>query len=282
MSILSWFKQHFMGDGISSPQTPTFSAEPEVSEEVEASSVEEDIPEGVTPVSEAGELVPHEEAAAEDVEEGPPFIDLPRGAIMSVISEQGDFVFFGRVTSCSKTGVTFSTLKDSEGYAPIPRESNVHIQGYLKNMTTVNFSAIVCDSNRWELRVKEPQLIAHDEERSHFRLPVSMDAHYKTIPGKTVGTCKMVNISSVGACFVAPLDNLEGNLMLQVQLLDTVPEHSYTGRVVRKQPRGNEGWEYGIAFYNLTEAEISGLSATLFRIQAQVRREQLEYEENQQ
>lgn len=225
------------------------------------------------------------ENIAEEIEEKEStFVELPRGAVMDVVSEEGEYLFSGRVSSYSSAGVSFEALKNSDGYDSIPIDTTVHVHGYLKNMRTIHFSAVIVESSRFICKVKNLEIIPYDEQRLDFRLPVDMVAHLYTAEDKkrafTIG-CKMVNISSTGACFVSRADLEDvSEIVLCVELLDGTGCTDFCACIRRKQPRAGEGWEYGVSFLGQSDKDLSNMAKTLFCIQAHVRKEQRDYEED--
>lgn len=201
-----------------------------------------------------------------------PFPAIPVGSTLSVIAEHGDFALCGKVEDCSDEVLSIRPLDFSDCQAVIPPNCTVYVQGYKEDLTTLNFSAVVLDSHVHLLRVCNPKVISHIEGRGAFRLPVDVIATYSVGAGPE-RECQMINISSTGACFVAQAPYLKGTITIYLRLIPERYTRSIRARVIRKVPRGAEGWEYGVTFRDMDEIEAFTLYPTLQEIRSHLQSE---------
>lgn len=80
--------------------------------------------------------------------------------------------------------------------------------------------------------------------------------------------CKLLNISIGGACISSECRYHDGDkFLLKVKLLEDRPESAMFSQVMRIIDKGDNGFEYGCRFLELTDADQEQITQNIFAAQ---------------
>ncbi len=107
-------------------------------------------------------------------------------------------------------------------------------------------------------------------DRAFFRLDTNLDATATMFSGLAMGEkpCKLLNISIGGAFIRSECRYYVGDkFLLKVRLLEDRPESAMFSQVMRVIEKGEDGFEYGCRFLELTEADQEQITQNIFAVQ---------------
>lgn len=204
-----------------------------------------------------------------------PIGELYEGMRIDVTDPAGKSLVAGRITALSPSTLTLERLPGGLAFKICSLESAVCASGYDKKMVPISLRATVQESSRTVLKLKNLQVETHPENRSVFRLPLSVpvslyrweDEHYKS-PEE----CLLVDISTGGACIQSEYIHSEDEVLrIRVKLDDYTPLN-FVGQIVRCVEHIPGQFRYGFLFAQLTDEEITSLNRILFNLQTGAKR----------
>lgn len=231
------------------------------------------------------ELEQEEEQAARLIPrlpENAPTGELFEGMRIDVATREGDPLLSGRILERTADTLTLGRLPGDLSFKISPLNTAVSLSGYDKKLIPISLSAVVEESTRTVLKLKELRVESHAENRDTFRLPytapVSLyrqdDEHFRN-PEE----CTLINISTGGCCIQSEYVHVEDEVVrIRVKLEDYAPLN-FLGQVVRCSERNRGQFWYGILFAQLTEQEITALNKTLYNLQMGIKETRMRSDE---
>ena len=151
----------------------------------------------------------------------------------------------------------------------------VRIRGYSdRERKAVCMEGVIAPlpQNKWS--VVELKVCRVGNDRAFFRLATNLDAAAVMFRGLEMGEkpCKLLNISIGGACIRSECRYHEGDkFLLKVRLLADRPESVMFSQIMRVIEKGGAGFEYGLRFLELTDADQEQITQNIFAAQRQKR-----------
>ena len=150
---------------------------------------------------------------------------------------------------------------------PLP----VRIRGYNdRNRKAVYMEGVITPLPHNKCSVTELKVCRIGNDRAFFRLDTNLDATATMFSGLSIGEkpCKLLNISIGGACISSECRYHEGDkFLLKVKLLEDRPESAMFSQVMRIIDKGDNGFEYGCRFLELTDADQEQITQNIFAAQ---------------
>lgn len=207
---------------------------------------------------------------------------LFEGMRLDVMTKEGMPILTGRITQLTEETMSMGRLPGDLSFKVVPINSSVALNGYDKKLIPISLSAVVTESTRTTLSLKELKVERHSENRDTFRLPytapVSLyrreDEHFKN-PEE----CQLVNISTGGCCVESEYIHIEEEVLRIRVKLDEYAPLDFLGQIVRCVEHSPGKFWYGILFAQLTEQEIASLSKTLYNLQMGIKKTHMRTEE---
>lgn len=196
--------------------------------------------------------------------------ELFDGMRLDVTSKEGDLLLTGRITQRTSDALTLGRLPGELSFKILTLNSSVKLNGYDKKLIPISLSAIVEESTRTALKVKNLKVESHEEGRDNFRLPYSTPITIYRRDDEQFSNpeqCQLVNISTGGCCIQSEYVHMEDEVIrIHMKLEDYAPME-FLGQVVRCSNQVRGLFNYGILFAQLTEPEITSLNKTLYNLQ---------------
>ncbi len=201
-------------------------------------------------------------------------LELPRmtdGMSLNVTLEDGKPLLAGQLAEVSGDKITIERKAGQFAFNTCDPGSLVYIRGYGSNGTLpFDLKGTVELSQRIVLKVKDLVSVPYDEHRSNFRLtiaaPVSLfyeeDTKFQN-PEK----CKLVNISTGGACIDSEYIHAEGEILHMKVKLEDYAEMTFLGEIIRVDEPTPGLFRYGFLFAKLDAQSAQSLTRMLFNIQ---------------
>lgn len=208
--------------------------------------------------------------------------ELYEGMRIDVTDTEGMPLVVGRITALTSSTLTLERLPGGLSFKVCSLESAVCASGHDKKMVPISLRANVQESSRTVLKLKNVQVETYVEQRSAFRLPLSVpvslyrwdDEHYRT-PEE----CVLVDISTGGVCVQSEYIHSEEEVLRIRLKLDDYTPLNFVGQIVRCIEHAPGQFRYGFLFAQLTEEEITSLNKILFNLQTGVKRTHMRTEE---
>ncbi len=210
----------------------------------------------------------YEEEAPEEAAAEVPF--LPKGTIVDISLDNGQFLLTGRVTSYEGQNLTVERKTGQLAFAICPVNSLIKIRGIGTNMMPFELRGRVEESTRVICKIRDAVPIVHEEHRGGFRLYLDTEVSLYAADDERLENpekCRLVNISIGGACVESEFLHGEDEVLrLKVQIAEYAPMN-FLGQVVRVNEATSGRFRYGILFAQMDEQETAALTKTLFNIQ---------------
>ena len=202
--------------------------------------------------------------------------ELYEGMRIEVTDPEGMPLVVGRITALGPSSLKLERLPGGLGFKVCSLESAVCASGYDKKMVPISLRAVVAESSRTVLKLKNVRVETHAENRDAFRLPLSVPVslyRWEDEHCKTPEECLLVDISTGGCCFTSEYLHGEGEVLrLKIKLEDYVAM-DFIGEVIRVVECGPSEFRCGVLFAQLKKEEINSLTKILFNMQLGNRRE---------
>jgi len=216
-----------------------------------------------------------EEEEAEEVdseqEKGPPgFPTLTEGMTLSVTLQNGQPLLSGQLASFTNTSMSLERSPGQFSFATCGIGTTVYIKGYNQESVPIDLKGTVEESSRILLRINHVKVVPRDEQRANFRLPIdaAVTLYYEEDEHmQNPEQCKLVNLSTGGACIQSEYIHGEGEVLrLKIQLEDYAPM-TFLGEIIRVEEPSHGVFRYGFLFAKLNQNENTALTRMLFNIQ---------------
>ena len=199
---------------------------------------------------------------------------LVKGARMDVVTREGKALLSGRIADFADDILTLERLPGELSFKISPINASVNLNGYDKRMLPVSLSAVVQESTRISLKLKDLKLEQHAQNRESFRLPCSAPVSLYRQDDERMRNpeeCKLINISTGGCCVQSEYIHMEDEVLrIHIQLDDYTPLN-FMGQIVRCTENTPGQFWYGILFAQMEEKEIAALNKTLYDMQRGVK-----------
>jgi len=200
--------------------------------------------------------------------------ELPKfteGMPLDVTLENGKPLLTGKVAEYKNGALSIDRKPGQFAFNTCDIGTVVYIRGYGSNGTLpFDIKGTVELSQRIVLKVKDLVSVPYDEHRSNFRLVIDapvMLFYEEDEKFQSPEHCKLVNISTGGACVESECIHTEGEILrMKVQLEDYVPM-TFLGEIIRVDEPKPGLFRYGFLFAQLGERETTSLTRMLFNIQ---------------
>ncbi len=202
--------------------------------------------------------------------ESAPTGELFTGMHIEVMTKDGDPLLTGRIAELTDDTLTLNRLPGELSFKVSPIGAALSLSGYDKKLIPICLSAIVQESSRTVLKLKNLKMESHVENRGAFRLPFTTPVSlYRRDDDrfKNPENCQLVNISTGGCCVQSEYIHMEDEVVrIRVKLEEYAPLN-FLGQIVRCVEHAPGQFRYGILFAQLTEQEITSLNKTLYNLQ---------------
>lgn len=208
--------------------------------------------------------------------------ELYEGMRIEVTDPEGMPLVVGRITALGPSSLTLERLPGGLGFKVCSLESAVCASGYDKKMVPISLRAVVAESSRTVLKLKNVRVETHAENRDAFRLPLSVPVslyRWEDEHCKTPEECLLVDISTGGACVQSEYVHDEDEVLRIRLKLDDYTPLNFVGQIVRCVEHAPGKFRYGFLFAQLTEEEITSLNKILFNLQTGVKRTHMRTEQ---
>lgn len=208
----------------------------------------------------------------EDVRsEAPAMPEMFKGMALNVTLQSGGALMTGQLADRTEDSVTISRVTGQISLPVCQPGTAVVVRGYGSGTRPFDLKGIVRSSSRILCTVNNLELIPFNEQRSSFRLPLSIPVSLYLEDDKRLQNpegCMLVNISTGGACVESEYAHGEGEIIrMRVKIEDYSPM-AFLGEIIRVEevPQRNI-FRYGILFAQLDPQETSTLTKILFNVQ---------------
>lgn len=214
--------------------------------------------------------------AAPVEEKGPELPDLSREMPIEILTEDGMVLNTGLIVERNGREITMGRHPGGLSFKICEPGSQVFVRGCDSKMTQFYLQAVVVDSTRIMMRIKDLEPVVRENHREAFRLAVNAPISIYYINDERFERpeqCTLVDISTGGCCIVSDYLHGEGEVLrLKIKLEDYVAM-DFVGEIIRVVDCGAEGFRCGILFAQLKKEEVESLTKMLFNIQLGNRRE---------
>lgn len=208
--------------------------------------------------------------------------ELYEGMRIEVTDQEGMPLVVGRITALGPSSLKLERLPGGLGFKVCSLESAVCASGYDKKMVPISLRAVVAESSRTVLKLKNVRVETHAENRDAFRLPLSVPVslyRWEDEHCKTPEECLLVDISTGGACVQSEYVHDEDEVLRIRLKLDDYTPLNFVGQIVRCIEHAPGKFRYGFLFAQLTEEEITSLNKILFNLQTGTKRTHMRTEQ---
>lgn len=207
-------------------------------------------------------------------EERSPTDELFDGMRLDVTDKQGEPLFSGRIAARTHNTLTLDRLPGELSFPILPINSELNINGFDRKLLPICLSAVVQQSTRILLVLKDLAIENHAENRSTFRLPYNAPVSLFRADDERLRNpepCRLINVSTGGCCLESEYIHAENEVVrVSLELTEYAPL-TYLGQITRGEERAPGIFRYGILFAQLTEQEISLLNRTMFNLQVSIK-----------
>ena len=210
---------------------------------------------------------------------GKPKVELPdlrREMPVEILGENGQVMIDGRITECNRREIAIGRRLGGLSFEICEIGSGVVIQGRDSRLAQFYLRAIVAESSRIHLRLKDLVQEVRDDLRDAFRLTVNIPItifYYDDEHMQLPMDCTLVDISTGGCCISSEQAYEDGEVLrLRIKLGDYVPMN-LVGEIIRVTECGYKDYSYGILFAQMEKGEQDNLTRTIFNLQAGDRKE---------
>lgn len=195
---------------------------------------------------------------------------------VEILGENGRVVIRGIITKRDGREITIGRRPGGLSFKRYELGSSVVIQSHDSNMAQLYFRAIVAESSRILIRLKDLVQEILDDQRDAFRLTVDAPITifcYEDEHMQLPEECTLVDISTGGCCISSEHPYVEGDVLRLRIKLDRYAPINLVGEIIRVTKHGYRDYSYGILFAKLKKNEQDTLTRTLFNLQAGIRAE---------
>lgn len=207
--------------------------------------------------------------AAGKMKVGPP--DLHREMPVEILGENGQVMIEGLITECGRREIGIGRRPGGLSFKICEIGSGVVIQGCDSKLAQFYLRAVVAESSRIHLRLKDLVQEVRDDLRDTFRLTVNTPItifYYDDEHMQLPMDCTLVDISTGGCCISSEQAYEEGQVLrLRIKLGDYVPMN-LVGEIIRVTECWRKDYSYGILFAQMEKGEQEALTRTIFNLQA--------------
>lgn len=222
-----------------------------------------------------------EEAALEPEAEPSPTDELFDGTRLDVTTRQGEPLFSGRIAAHTPNTLTLNRLPGELAFPVMALNAEVSVNGYDKRLLPIRLNALVQQSTRVALVLKELSVENHTESRASFRLPCTAPVSLYRADDERLRNpepCQLVNVSTGGCCLESEYIHAENEVVRVSLELNEYGPLTYIGQIIRGEERTPGLFRYAILFAQLTEQEASLLNRTMFNLQVGIKNAHLRVE----
>lgn len=195
---------------------------------------------------------------------------LTKGLLLSVMLQNNQPLLSGQLADFAQTSMILERAPGQFSFATCSIGTTVYIRGYTQDSEPVDLKGTVEESSRTLLRISHLQAVPRDEQRANFRLPIDSDAtlyYQEDERMQNPEQCKLVNLSTGGACIQSEYIHGEGEVLrLKIQLEGYAPM-TLLGEIIRVEEPSHGIFRYGFLFAKLSQNENTSLTRMLFNIQ---------------
>lgn len=196
--------------------------------------------------------------------------DLHREMPVEILGEDGQVMIDGLISECGRREIAVSRRPGGLSFKLCTIGSAVVVQGRDSKLAQFYLRAVVAESSRIHIRLKDLVQEVRDDLRDAFRLAVNVpitvfycDDEHMQLPMD----CTLVDISTGGCCIASEQLYEDGEVLrFRIKLENYVPM-DFVGEVIRVTERGRRDYSYGILFAQMEKGEQDSLTRTLFNLQ---------------
>jgi len=209
-------------------------------------------------------------APAEKAEEGS-FLEDYAGIEAAVTDTEGRLLFTAKLLGLEENHGDLHQLSDASISREMEAPLTVQLRGYSSRKSKAAYleGAISPTEDERIWRVENLTLVKLENDRSYFRMDVSMDATLISVgrPGAEEEPCKLVNISLGGVRIASANQHQIGDrLLISVDLTPGKAPSTMLCQVLRIIGQ-DQDYEYGCRFIELNDADEDRIMQIIFALQ---------------
>ncbi len=186
------------------------------------------------------------------------------------VSADGAPLLSGRIASVYGRSLVLKRERNQFAFQVCKAGTEVQIKGYVNGKIPFDLKGVVVESTKTEFKLKNLEVMTHNEFRADFRLVVNVPATLYAQEDKHLENpeeCSLVDISAGGACIESEFLHGEDEVLwLKVRLLHYAPM-TFLGQVVRSSEPSPGVFRYGLLFAALDDQVADSLNKMLTNIQ---------------
>ena len=194
-----------------------------------------------------------------------------RGMPIEVLKDSASPMLFGRLSSINSTQLIVERIPGEMSLPVFEPGSGVALRGYDMETNPIILHATVSRSSIVECVMDNWTVDNYANHRRSVRFPLTPSANIYSMEDKTLSSpepCRLVNISTGGACILSTFSYKEGQeLRLRLELIEKGGHTSYVGQVIRMSLRSDGSFEYGLLFVQLDKRKEGALLHDIETIQ---------------
>lgn len=195
---------------------------------------------------------------------------------VDVLATYSSILLSGRLEAFSPEALTIERIPGEISFPVQEAGAHVLVRGYDNQMEPFTLQGIITKSSLTECVVSHLEIVPHDNMRKSVRYPLSPPANIYAMEDTLLNKpqeCKLLNISTGGACISSPFAYSMGDtLRLRVELIKNAGHTSYHCLVVRVTEKPGGIYEYGLLFEQLNKTKLNELLRDIETIQSETRK----------
>lgn len=205
------------------------------------------------------------------VEPEPPFLEDYAGLQAEVTDTEGQLLFTAKLLGLEEDHGDLHLLSGASVSREIPEPLPVRLRGYsIRKSKAAYLEGIIHPSENGQIwHVEKLTLLKLENDRSYFRMDVSMDAGLTPVdrPGAEEEPCKLVDLSVGGVRIASPNRHQVGErLLLSVDLTPGKAPSTILCQILRVIGQEHD-YEYGCRFIDLNDADEDRIVQIIFALQ---------------
>lgn len=211
------------------------------------------------------------EAAPVEKEAEPAFLEDYAGMRAEVTDTEGRLLFVAKLLGLQENQGDLHLLSEASVSREMEEPLPVRLRGYSSRKSKAAYmeGTVLPTGDDQVWRVENLTLMKLENDRSFFRMDVSMDASLTAVdrPGAEEEPCRLVNISVGGVRIASPnLHQIGERLLLSVDLTSGKAPSTMLCQILRIIGQ-EQDYEYGCRFIELNDADEDRIMQIIFALQ---------------
>lgn len=197
--------------------------------------------------------------------------DLRREMAVEILGEDEEVELSGVITEVNRGEMTLGRHPGGLSFKIYEEGTNVTVQGRDSKLEQFYLRAVVAESSRIHIKLKDLEQETRENLRDNFRLAVNTPISIYSYADERMlrpEECTLVDISVGGCCISSEYLHGEGEVLrLKIKLKDYATMN-LVGEIIRVTEHKRNDIRCGILFAELTKDENEALTKMLFNLQA--------------